>query len=521
VTTQPRKAGRLEAIAVLCALAALGAPAATPRSPEQQAPIVSYVGPRGMLSGPVMLRARASSPGSRVVAVTFLLDGRPIGSDTTEPYMLDVDAGLLASGDHRLRVAAVDLLARRDRTEAIAVTTRKRTGRMLVVSPRRGLGHALAALRRGHVAVRLLPGRYELRDVQLGDGARLVGSGERTVLAPPSDEPYSYVLLLKGKGIRVSDLTIDGGGPGDGEGVAVGVFDGSSDVRLQRLQILRARTHGVSVWGAHSEVSVQSSRIEGNGTASTGVRARGSDASRDTSVIRTRIRGFRDYGILFAQPEYGRQWAALHALALDNVVTDVADPDRGGCLQDSRASGCGTNEGGIWSGGVEAAIIGNTIRRTRWDGIETVGSSTRTAIVANDIRDTRTGIYVERSTNDSLVSQNVIAGVESGIKVEWAHGGGSSARNTFSFNRIEARKVGLVLDVGADGNQIMRNVFAGGARPAVVLQGSSGNLLSRNHACGARGPLVREQSARREDGAPAESQGNRLVGNVTSARACR
>jgi hypothetical protein len=512
--------GPLSAAVLLCALAALAPAAGAPREP--QTPVVSYAGPRGELRGPVTLRARATSKPGRVVAVTFFLDGTPIGSDTTEPYALDVNAGLLPHGEHRLRVEAVDELARRARSQAITVTARRRTGRMLTASPRRGLERALAALRRGHVTVLLRPGRYELREVQLGDRARLVGSGAETVLAPPSDESYAFVLLAKGDGIRVSDLTIDGGGSGDGEGVGVGVFDGSSDVRLQRLRILRVRTHGVSVWGAHAGVSVQDSRIEGNATASTGVHARGSDASRDTSVIRTRVRGFRDFGILFAQREYGRITAALHAVALDNVVTDVRDPDRDGCAEDPHESDCGTNEGGIWTGGVEAAIVGNTIRRTRWDGIETVGSSTRTAIVANDVRGTRTGIYIERSTNESLVSRNVIADVESGIKVEWAHGGGRSARNTFSLNRIEApREVGVVLDVGADGNQIVRNTFVGGARPAIILQGSSDNVVARNRACGAQGPFLREQSARRDDGEPAESERNRLAGNVNSARPCR
>ena len=520
MSTSAQRLGRSPAIVVLCLLATLVTAAST--RAEGPNPAVRYLGPTGQLLGPVTLRAQASSKGSRIVAVTFLLDGAPLGSDTTEPYTLDLDAGLLPAGRHRLRLEAVDQLGRRLRGKAIEVTTRARTGRMLKASPRAGLARAIAALRRGHVTVRLRPGTYELSEVWLGDGARLVGSGPETVLAPPSGEPYTYVLLAKGSGIRISGLTIDGGGPGDGEGVALGVFDGSSDVRLQRLRILRVRERGVAVWGAHADVSLQDSRIEGNGTARVGVSARGSDESRDTSVIRTRIRGFRDYGIIFSQREYGRPSAAMHALALDNVVTDVKDPDRDDCVHEPQnASGCGTNEGGIWTGGVQAAILGNAVRRTRWDGIQTVGSSTGTTIVANDVRDTRTGIYIERSTNDSLISRNVIAGVEKGINVEWAHDGGRSTRNTFSLNRIEApRAVGLFVDVEADGNRIVRNTFVGGARPAIVLQGTSDNLLHSNRACGAGGPLLQERSARRDDGEQARPQRNRLVGNVSSKRPC-
>jgi parallel beta-helix repeat protein len=275
--------------------------------------------------------------------------------------------------------------------------------------------------------------------------------------------------------------------------------------------------------GAHADISVQDSRIEGNGTALVGVSDRGSDDSRSTSVIRTRIRGLRDYGIIFSQQDYGRPAAARHSLALDNVVADVEDPDRDGCyVEPQQSSGCGTNEGAIWSGGVEAALIGNTALRTRWAGLQTVGSSTRTTIVDNDVRFTRTGIYIERSTNDSLISRNVIVGVEKGINVEWAHDGGRSVGNTFSYNRIERpRRFGLVVSVQADGNRIVGNVFAGGARPAILIQGSSDNVLARNRACGSSGPLVREEPARRDDGEEAQPEGNRLVGNISSGRPCR
>ena len=509
------------AFLALC-LAAIALSPAPTRAELEQAPSVSYLGPLGRLSGPVVLRGGATSRGSRIVAVTFYLDGAPLGTDTTGPYALDLDAGLLPAGRHRLRVEAVDALGRRTRTKGVTVTTRARTGRMLTASPTRGLTRALAVLRQGNATVRLRPGRYELSEVQLGSRARLIGSGAETVLAPPDGDEYDYVLFAKGTGIRVSDLTIDGGGPGDGEGAAVGVFDGSSDVRLQRLRILRVRQRGVAAWGAHADVSLQDSRIEGNATALVGFSSRGSDVSRTTSVIRTRIRGFRDYGIIFSQQRYGRPSAALHSLALDNVVTDVKDPDRDGCYAEPQtSSGCGTNEGGIWSGGVEAALVGNTTLRTRWAGLQTVGSSTRTTIVDNDVRLTRTGIYVERSTNESLISRNVIVGVEKGINVEWAHDGGRSTRNTISFNRVHGpRRFGLVVSVQADGHRIVGNVFVGGARPAILIQGSSGNLLAQNRACGATGPIVREEPARRDDGGEARPQGNRLVGNTSSARPC-
>jgi nitrous oxidase accessory protein NosD len=151
-----------------------------------------------------------------------------------------------------------------------------------------------------------------------------------------------------------------------------------------------------------------------------------------------------------------------------------------------------------------------------------VGSSTRTAVVANQIRATRTGIYLEHSTNQSLIARNLISDVRTGINVEWTYDGVGSDENTFAFNRIvSAARSGLFADVGADGNHIFGNVFVGGARPAIILQGSSNNVVTRNRGCVSRpGPLVREQSARWQDGTPARPSGNKIVGN-TNARSCR
>src|SRR5262249_12467778 len=345
--------------------------------------------------------------------------------------------------------------------------------RPIEASPRSGLADALRALRSGDVTVRLAPGRYRLNSVVLGTSARLVGSGPSTVISP-NNSGYFAILVARGDHVRIANLTVDGGGPGPGGGNAIAVFDGSRDVRLQRLRLRRVRQNGVNVWGSYSEVSVQDSLIDGGGTGNAGVFSLGSDKSRETSVIRTRIRGFRSFGILLGQKEYGRPSAALHDLALDNVITDIRDPARNACYTSASAPRCGTEEGGIWTGGVQAAIIGNTILRARWDGIETVGSSTRTTVVDNVVRGTRTGIYLEHSTNDSVVARNVVSGSPAGINVEWWYGGVGSRKNTFSDNRIVgARRAGIFLGVGSDGNHIARNVLGSGQRPAIPPPGSA------------------------------------------------
>jgi parallel beta-helix repeat protein len=469
-------------------------PAPLPKAVDGPGPRVAYTGPR-RLSGQTTLRARATGDG--VVAVTFMLGRQPLGTDTTAPYSLDIDAGTVPRGTHRLTVAAVDRLGRRSRSRPVRVSADGKPTPALVATPDSGLEDALAALRRGNITVRLGPGRFVVSDVVLGSGARLVGAGASTVLVPPRDADGWALVTVRGSGARVSDLVVDGGRHTE-RGIAIA--DGSDDVRLQRLRIAGMTLNGVEAWGAHRGLSVQDSNIIGGRRANAGVFDLGSDASSDTSVIRTRIADFRGFGVLLAQTAHGRPNAARGGVALDNVVSDIENPR----IQD------GTSEGGIWSGGVKAAIVGNTIRRTGVDGIETVGSSTGTAVTANDIADTPVGIYLEHATNRSLIADNRIAHVSTGINVEWRHGGVGSAENTFAGNIVRrARAAGLFLDVGSDGNRIVDNRFAGG-RNAIVLQGASANLLAGNRASG-RKPLVDLRTAHYDDGALAVSAANRTV----------
>ena len=478
----------------------VGAPVAIEPGPAAR---VAYAGPR-RLEGAETLRARVTRTGERIVAVTFLLDGEPIGTDTTRPFALDVDASLLAPGTHRVRVAAVDRLGARTSGRAVRVRVGDSGGAALSATPGTGLGPALRALARGNVTVRLAPGRYEVSHLELGSGSRLVGSGDRTVLAAAAGG-WSLVTV-RGHGVRMADLTIDGRRLAER---AVGVAGGSRDVRLQRIRIRGIRETGIEVWGEHSGVSIQDSTITGNGARGAGIFELGSDESRDMSVIRTRIRGFRSHGINFAQRFYGRPRAALHALALDNHIRDIDDP----------AAASGTHEGGIWSGGVGAAIIGNRIRDTGWDGIQTVGSSRGVTVVGNDIARTRVGIYLEHETSDSLFARNVIADVGTGINVEWRYDDAGSNANTFEANTIvRPSDAGVFVDVEGDRNRIADNLVVGGTGPLVVLQGASGNLVAGNRACDRPGqPLVVEQSARHDDGRAAHSLRNRLADNESAA----
>jgi parallel beta-helix repeat protein len=362
------------------------------------------------------------------------------------------------------------------------------------------LARALAALARGHVTVELAAGRYSLPPLRIASGARLRGAGPDTVLTPATGA--ADFLRVHGRRVRVSDLALDGLGRVER---TIGVAHGSRDIRLSRLALSGMTENGVEAWGAHRDVSVQDSTITGGGRAGAGVLELGSEHSRDMSVVRCLIAGFRAYGIDFAQREYGSRTAALHAVALDNRVEGIQDP----------SAADGTHEGGIWSGGVAASIVGNRIRDTGWDGIQTVGSSTGVTVVGNEIAGTRVGIYLEHETNRSLIAANRISGVITGINVEWRYDQAGSSDNTFTGNRIEgATESGLFVDVAGDRNRITDNLIAGGGGDAIVLQGASDNLVSGNRVC-ERGDdhVVRLRSARFEDGTPAHSLRNRIAAN--------
>jgi hypothetical protein len=467
---------------------------------------VTVARPRAGAGGTTLLRARVRGARERIVAVTFELDGRPLGTDTTAPYAFDVDPSALPARG-ALRAVAIDRIGRRAASARVRVRFRRaRAGAVIAASPGNGVTRALDALGRGHVTVRLGPGRYALTAVRLGPRARLVGSGPATVLEPAARAAPWALVTTRGRGARLEDLSIDGAGRAER---AVSVGPGSRHVRLQGVRIRGVRDSGVWLWGPHHDVSVQDGLIEGSGAVNAGVFDVGSDRSSNVSVVRTTIRDFRGYGVLFAHRFYRRPAAALHNLALDNRISDIEDPSRSD----------GTSEGGIWSGGVEAAIIGNHTRRTGIDGIETVGSSSRTTIVANDVEQTPVGIYVERATHGSLIARNRIAEVRIGINVEWEHSGAGSAANTFAGNRIQrAARTGLFVDVGSDGNRIERNVFVRSGTPAIVLQGASENLVVSNRMCSrvGDGAVVAQQSGRREDGSLATARGNRLARNDDS-----
>ena len=462
---------------------------------RRQVQRVAYSGPRTIAVG-ATLRAVVSLQPEHVAGVSFAVDGIPVGSDTTPPYSVPLLPGEIDPGVHRLTVQLVERTGSRTLSPPVEVdVVAPRRSKVLVASPSHGLRRALAALRRGGATVRLLPGHFRLAEVRLGSGATLLGSGPSTVIEAPAGT-YGSVLTVTGSTVRVADLVVDGGGQGpatSGGGVAVAVETGSRNVLLRNLRIVRARTFGVYETGLLSDVSIQDSSITSDGTGDAGVLAV-IDSASDLSVARTTITGFRSFGINFVQQTFGNVSSGLRNVALDNTITDIVD----------KVDTQGRSQGGIWSGGAQASLIGNRIARTGWDGIETVGSSDGVAIVRNRISATRTGVYVEHQTTHSLIADNAVTDVLTGINVEWTYGGVGSDLNRFVGNTIRrASLVGLFLDVGSDGNVVQRNSFRDVASPAIVLQGASRNVVTNNVVCGTSGPMVVERNGLWDANSPA------------------
>jgi parallel beta-helix repeat protein len=441
-----------------------------------------------------------SIPTRAIAAVTLLVDGRAVGSDTTPPYSVLVDGASLAPGAHRASVELVRRDGTRTRSGASTLVVAHGSGREVVASPHSGFDRALHLLARGNVTVRLRPGRYPVSTLSLGPGARLVGSGPSTVLAAPAG-PYWAVVVVRGSDTLLSRLTVDGAGEGGGLGHAIVVQSGVRRFVARDLVIERVRNVGVYAWGSLSDISIQDARITSSGAAEAGVIAALASGD-DLSVIRSRIAGFENWGINFVQTPHDNRATGLRALALDNVVTDI----------DAREDTHGTTKGGIWSGGAGAAIIGNVVRRTGWDGIETVGSSHGVSIVGNRVSNTPVGIYLEHSTTRSLIARNVIEDTRNGINVEWEYAGVGSGQNVFRGNRVlRASAVGLFIDVGADDNRVVANRLDAGVA-GIVLQGSSQNHVAGNVVCRAS-TAVEQRVGLWENARAARPVANRLERN--------
>jgi parallel beta-helix repeat protein len=471
--------------------------------------VAAVAGWSALGSGLVRFEASASVQGTRVSFVDFLVDGAVVGSDSAAPFSFDWNPAELAGGAHLLTVAASTPAGGRAVSAPMSISTAGRLVATREISSSQSLAAAVAALPAGGGSVHLAAGVYEVEDLWLGNGVQLIGSGPSTVLRPAAGANYGSVLNIRGTGVSVRGLTVDGNAAAQtgGEGWAVQVGPGARDVVVRAVRIVDARSQGVYLWGDHQRVSIQDSEIDGGGRAAAGVMDQISDAtSGDTSVLRTAVRNVRDFGINFFPWTPSRVYPGARALAVGNVIEHVQNANTDN----------GTNEGGIWTGGVDAVIRDNVVSDTGWDGIQTIGATRHTVIAGNRISRTGVGIYVEHETWDSLIENNTLTDiVGTGINVEWRYSDQGSGRLTIRRNTIIAPGgYGVFIDVGADDNVVEGNVIADARLGAVRLQGSSRNRVVGNDLRGTRQPWCGvETTGLFDNGALAHSDNNQFRGN--------
>jgi hypothetical protein len=148
--------------------------------------------------------------------------------------------------------------------------------------------------------------------------------------------------------------------------------------------------------------------------------------------------------------------------------------------------------------------------RARWDGHRDRRLVDRDdGRREHDPRDTRTGILPRALDELTRCSRETsVSGARTGINVEWWHDGQGLDRNTFAVqpDRLGG-KGGSSSTSGTTATRSSAIPSSAARGRAIVLQGTSDNVVRRNVGCGAGGEaLVREQSAYYDNGARAGAE---------------
>jgi hypothetical protein len=437
---------------------------------------------RHRVHGLLQLGAAPTGGSSRTVLVDFYVDGSIVGTAASAPWRTLVDFTRISPGRHELRVVAVSLDRRRRASLASSVTVTRAQISTPQDAIRGNLQAAVDTLGPDGGTLRLPAGRFDVANLRLGSGVRLIGAGAaKTILVAPTGA-YDQAISVTGNDVLVSDLTIDARGSGStaDDSAALLVHD-AEDVVLRRLRLVHLRGYGVHLAGHHQRISLQQSTLDGAGRALAGLAEWAADSSSgDVSVVRCVVRRMREYGITIQSYLAGQTWPDRRALVYGNDVSRINHPT----IHD------GTIEIGVWATGIGPAVLDNVVRDTGWDGIETVVNASDAVIAGNLVRGTRTGIYAENVTRDTLIEQNDIADISvAGINLEPQHNGPKSGRLTIRRNRIVgAGEFGIGIGAGTLGNSITGNQVLDTDHTAILMSGTSANLVEGNDLSDGRQP---------------------------------
>ena len=419
------------------------------------------------------IQTLTANPGQNVVAVTWLLDGKPICTinvpSSGRNFSCDANAGTLPSGTHTLRTQMVQANGGQVRFGA--------PSRVTV-----GLGPASTATTPG------VPGAI----VHLS-GSRsgfTVASGT-TVYGPATIR--GNVRLSRGS--RLEDVTVDG------EVIADHALGAS---------VRNVTVHGVA--GQDGMRISQSSDLSVQGSTFWGVSARGSDkgimddgpGSSNLEIAYDTVSNFGgDGAYLITSGDHNRIVPGLNRI----LVLDSNWSGANGAYDN------GEQARAFIVGGEHGYVIGNTTTGGTTDGIETYNDAVGMTVAYNHVSGTPVGFYLEHFTDDSRFSHNTTSGVRVGFTVEWLAGSATtSARDTFTDNQVSYTGSGVFADAGTKHITVGPNNAFRGPAPAVTYQGSTDGAIRGNLACPtSAGPFA---AVYRNDGF--NPVGNVVVvGNVT------
>jgi hypothetical protein len=391
---------------------------------------VSYTGPTS-ISGISNLSATTSI--TNVVAMTWKLDGKAIGTSSIAPYTYDLNAALSASGTHTMSVEAVDQDGNRSQSAGVLVTIGSApTGSNIVHLSGTNSGMTLSANQRvyGNGSSTIING-----DVHMASGSRLenlVVNG--TIYAPNTTNA------------RVQFVTLNSSG---GEGVALGNAPG--------FHIEDSTLNGPSATGSVKGIE--------NTNAETG--------GANPVIARNTVRNFGGDGIWMVTGNDDDTVALAHLLILDNNVSGVNGPYNNG-----------TQARGIIAGGDLGNVIGNTTTGGTTDGLQPFRSASRMHWARNTVSGTPTGIYIEHFGDHSVYEYNTISASSHGFNVEWI-ASSSPPRSTIDahilHNDITA-PTAVFADAGSKQIETAFNALHG-TLPAIVYQGSTIGSIHDNTAC--------------------------------------
>jgi hypothetical protein len=280
----------------------------------------------------------------------------------------------------------------------------------------------------------------ERRSIVLASGTY---DGEEPFLNPHGHHLYG---ARPGKAVLRAGLSLggnDGSGGGRVRGLTVDVDDPGRTVQGA----------AIAVWGTGRHSQILDTTLRGNNALAAGVAAHRPDG---LVLRRLVVRDFTDFGVFVDANEPGRPRLRERFLVEDVDVAGVGRPMPG--------SSNGTAESCVWIGDA------GSVRRVRardcaWAGLWTGTAARGANFEAIDVDRTRTGVYIEHFTHDSVFRRlRVGPNVRVGLTAEWADpdwdGLPASVGNLIEYSRFDSSVVGAYLDEGTTRTTIRRSTFA-------------------------------------------------------------